>query len=82
MMIEKKGCITLINECLRKKHIDFLVNREIDSMKLTEIDLCIECVADVLCDEGFDKKDNPNSYGLELESVIDYLLNLRFIIIG
>lgn len=80
-MLEKNECIFLISECFEKKGLRLVDNIGSPLMNLSEIDLCIECVSDILCDEGFDKKSKPNSYGLKLESVIDYLSHLRFSIV-
>ncbi len=80
-MIEKNEYILLIVECFKKKGLSTFENIGSSFMNLSEIDLCIDCVSDVLCNEGFSKNDKPNLYGLKLEGVIDYLSNMRFSIV-
>ena len=80
-MLTKNECVSLIEECFRKKKISPPKNVGLSSMNLSEVDQCIDCVSDVLCNEGFDKKSNPNSYGMDLETVIDYLSRIRFSIV-
>ena len=50
-------------------------------MSLCEVDLCLDCISSILCDEGFDENSEPNLYGLQLENVIDYLSHIRFSIV-
>jgi len=80
-MLNKKECILLIEECFSKKGVSLPERIYSNNMSLSEVDECIDCVSDVLCDEGFNKHSNPNSYGLKLETVIDYLSRLRFSIV-
>jgi len=80
-MLSKKECILLIEECFRKKGVSLPERIDPINMSLSEVDECIDCVSDVLCDEGFNKYSKPNSYGLKLETVIDYLSRLRFSIV-
>lgn len=80
-MLSKNECIFLIKECFRKKGVSPLKNIGSPLMNLSEVDLCIDYVADVLCNEGFEKDSQPNSYGLKLETVIDYLPRIRFSIV-
>jgi hypothetical protein len=80
-MLSKKECILLIEECFRKKGVSPPKNAGSPLMNLHEVDLCIDYVSDVLCNEGFKKNSQPNSYGLKLETVIDYLSRIRFSIV-
>ncbi len=80
-MLTKNECIFLINECFKKKGLSPFKNIGSPVMNLYEVDLCIDCVSNVLCDEGFSKNSKPNSYGLKLETVIDYLSRIRFSIV-
>lgn len=80
-MLTKKECMFLIDECFRKKGLSPFQNIGSPLMNLSEVDLCIDCVSDVLCDEGFGINSKPNTYGLKLETVIDYLSRIRFSIV-
>lgn len=77
-MLSKIECISLIKECYQKKGLSIPENTDFTIMSLSEVDECIDCVSDVLCGEGFNKNSKPNSYGLKLETVIDYLSRIRF----
>jgi len=74
-------CILMIKECLKKRNIELTVNLGLPNMNLCEVDLCIDCVYSVLCDEGFNDNYEPNAYGLQLEEVIDYLNHIRYSIV-
>jgi len=74
-------CILMIKECLKKRNIELTVNLGLPNMNLCEVDLCIDCVSSVLCDEGFNDNYEPNTYGLQLEEVIDYLNHIRYSIV-
>jgi len=76
-MLNKDECISLIKECFTKKGVDSPENVGLPNMNLHDVDLCIDYVADSLCDEGFDEDDEPTPYGWKLEHVIDYLSRIR-----
>lgn len=80
-MLNKNECISLIRECFKKSEISPPENVGIPNMSLSQVDLCLDCVANILCNEGFEEDSKPNSYGLKLENVIDYLSHIRFSII-
>ena len=74
--------IKIINDCYRKyntgKPFANISEEELKS-NLELIDTCIDCVANVLCDNGFRDSDwEPSEHGLELEDTIGYLLRLRY----
>lgn len=81
LMLSKNECILLIGECFRKKGVSLPKNAGSPLMNLSEVDLCIDCASDILCNEGFEKDSQPNLYGLKLETVIDYLSRIRFSIV-
>lgn len=77
-MLKQNECIELINECFLKSNISPPVNIGSPYMSLSEVDLCLDCVSNILCNEGFEESSEPNGYGLKLEIVIDYLSRIRF----
>lgn len=83
-MKKPRKYLQIINQCYEKndneKAFSTISEREL-KINLELIDKCIDCVADELCDFGFDN-DEPNEYGLELEETISYLLEFRYKIVN
>lgn len=80
-MLSINECIILINECFEKSSIKPPINVGLLNMNLSEVDLCLDCVSNILCDEGFDENSEPNYYGIQLEIVIDFLNHIRYSIV-
>ena len=82
MVKKSEKFLQIINQCYEKnnraKALPPISEEEL-SINLNMLDDCIDCVADELCDYGFNDSDGePNEYGLELEEVIGYLLEYRY----
>lgn len=77
MDMDKEVYIDMIKDCFKKLGVPYLCNIESPSVSLNDVDCCLECVANILCEEGFRSDDEPNSYGMQLESTIDFLLDIR-----
>ena len=73
--------IELIDDCFNKKGIIPPNSLFTGGMNLIEVDQCLDVVSDILISEGFMEDDEPNAYGLILEDVIDFLLNIRYSIV-
>lgn len=80
-MINKSEYINLVKDCFKKS--GNLPPKSLESlqMSLADVDICIDCISNILCEEGFQKNDEPNAYGIQLEEVIDFLLNIRYLLV-
>ncbi len=72
----------MIEECYMKQNRDFVkVSEETVKNSLALIDEYMEVVLETFLSHGLQKNDEPNRYGLDLEDVNDYLLQLRYMIV-
>ena len=78
---KSRSTIEFIIECFKKVGLSYPPKLATLEMNLEEVDRCIDVIADVLCDEGFEKDGEPNEYGLELEDAIDFLLHFRYVFV-
>lgn len=78
--VESLEMVELIRECFYKLEKVPPVSLQNLLFNICDVDHCIDCVSDVFCIEGLDSTDEPNEYGLRLESAIDFLLHFRYVL--
>ena len=73
----------IIEKCYNQKNIEYQkITLEELQNNLPQIDEYIDMVADTFMSDGLLDNYEPNEYGFELEETQDFLLRLRYSIVG
>lgn len=74
--------LKIIEQCYKTQNRHFIpVPQEELSSNLNIIDKYTDVVLETFLSEGLREDDEPNEYGQELQDVINYLLELRYVIV-
>lgn len=74
---------SIIEKCYFKQGKIYLsVSEETLKCNLSLIDEYIDMITDVFLSHGLQEDHEPNEYGLQLEDVKRYLLEMRYAIVG